>query len=270
MLNGVFRSAVMLMIWLSLSASSRPNPHAEAKQADSQSAIADSVSDIATTYREQTKRSEAQKDTEPCEAGDDRRYSDLCAQWKSADAAAEAAQWAGFGAVASIISLVGIIAALLISIWSNLIIRRTAKHELRAYLGVKSVVAAPDGSGHLSAKIILQNFGSTPAQEVTARIAGCVGDFPSSVLDGNHPEPENQICPGSLHPGAEFDLYASADIIDQSALFEGHHGFYVYGRVNYTDFDGDQHTTNFCYRGTESTLMNKGEMRVSFEGNDAT
>jgi hypothetical protein len=73
-----------------------------------------------------------------------------------------------------------------------------------------------------------------------------------------------------VHPGADFDLYASDNIISLPEMLAGTHGFYVYGVVEYSDFDGDQHETNFCYRGTESTLMNKGQMRVSFEGNAAT
>lgn len=245
-------------------------PESASQQAKSEAVTADALKDIASTYREQTKRTQADKNTEPCKAGDDRRYSDLCAQWKAADAASDAASWGKWGAVASVISLVGVLGAVGISIWSNLIIRKTAKHELRAYLGVGSVRAAPDGAGHITARVIISNFGSTPAQNIVTKVAGVVREFPSQVLDGTGPAPEPQICPTTLHPGSEFEIFAGTTIRSVEAMFEGNDGFYVYGSVQYDDFDGDHHETNFCFRGTESTLMNKGEMRVSFEGNNAT
>lgn len=245
-------------------------PKGESQQGQTEASIANTLEDIASTYREQTKRAQADRNTEPCNAGDDRRYSDLCAQWKAADAANDAAFWGKLGFIVGTLSLIGVLGALGISIWSNLIIRKTAKHELRAYLGVSSIDAAPDGNGSITARIIVRNFGSTPAQNITSKVAGVVREFPSQTFDGRGPEPKSQICPATIHPGSEFDLFAGTKIRSIEALLDGDDGFYVYGSIEYDDFDGDHHETNFCYRGTQSTLVNKGQMRVSFEGNNAT
>ena len=46
--------------------------------------------------------------TDPCEKGQDRRESDLCAQWKAADAAARAALWAMIGTFVAALGTIGL------------------------------------------------------------------------------------------------------------------------------------------------------------------
>jgi hypothetical protein len=50
---------------------------------------------------------------QPCKPGEDNRDSDLCAQWKAADATADAALWAMLGAIIGLISVIGIF----ITVW---------------------------------------------------------------------------------------------------------------------------------------------------------
>jgi hypothetical protein len=63
----------------------------EKQQAQSQRSIAESLTAISAL--EISKDQRPDKTIEPCKIGDDRRYSDLCAQWKAADAAASSAYW---------------------------------------------------------------------------------------------------------------------------------------------------------------------------------
>lgn len=63
----------------------------EKQQAQSQQSTAESLAAIVALERGRDQRPD--KTTEPCKTGDDRRYSDLCAQWKAADAAAASAYW---------------------------------------------------------------------------------------------------------------------------------------------------------------------------------
>lgn len=178
--------------------------------------------------------------------------------------------------VVGILGALGLIIALTLSFCANrtagrslALAKDTSDHQLRAYLGVSEARASLAGEDEIAARLVVKNFGSTPAHNVSARVRGWVGSFPSHITTETHPLPEDQSFIGTVHPGGTFEIYACGSIPDSAAVANGDQGLYVYGDVRYLDFNKVPRITNFCWRGTESTLLNKGELRPSFHGNDA-
>jgi len=100
----------------------------------------------------------AEKDA-GCEDGQDKRSSDLCAQWEAVDAARKAALYSLLGMVAAIVSAAFLFLTLRLG-------RNVARAELRPYMLVDEASAATSGS--VEAHLCLRNFGNTPAFDVQA------------------------------------------------------------------------------------------------------
>jgi hypothetical protein len=75
--------------WLTLAASP-PRNGTQGEQAKPQSTIAETLRELNSTLQNANKPDEGAK---PCAKGEDNRNSDLCAQWKAADAAADGVDW---------------------------------------------------------------------------------------------------------------------------------------------------------------------------------
>lgn len=137
------------------------------EQADAQQSVAASLDRIASRYDDAAERAQrADQEEGPCGEGKYGSNSDLCAQWKAADAASDSAWWAWAAAISSIVGTAGVVAALGIGWHSNYIARDTAKRQLRAYIGftnwsVKTV------KGKTIYTTGIQNFGQTPAYRLT-------------------------------------------------------------------------------------------------------
>ena len=122
-----------------------------------------------------------------CQPGQDDRQSDLCAQWKAADAATDAAYWAQLTWVAGIIGLVigggTLFAAWRAAHWAKKAADHTetaataakdslthakemAAVQLRPYLHVDEIAFEPKAvKGRKDVAIRVKNFGSTPATD---------------------------------------------------------------------------------------------------------
>ena len=164
----MLRGYRLLVIALGLAlAAHHPNAEAQPKQPDTQERSTRALEGIASRYDEQTRRSESSHETEQCQQGDDKRNSDLCAQWKAADAAADSAWWAAVGGFAGAISTLLVLIALWFAFRSNWIARDTAKRQLRAYCGVLSFEGQGIGLNdepHFVLTIV--NTGQTPAKRL--------------------------------------------------------------------------------------------------------
>jgi hypothetical protein len=162
--------------------------HAHAKSGDQQSttqeAIAESLQDIATAKRQEAERAErADKDESPCGEGQYGSNSDLCAQWKAADSAANSAWWAWVASVSTIISTAAVVVAIGLTYQSNLIARDTARRQLRAYIvfdGLKANAHSGHGGG-IRYAVLLRNVGQTPSQKVLHKFSTMLA--PSDVPD---------------------------------------------------------------------------------------
>ena len=146
-------------------AAHHPNAEAQPKQPDAQERSTRALENIASRYDDQAERSEGSREAEQCQQGDDKRYSDLCAQWKAADAAADSAWWAAVAGFATAISTVLVLIALRLAFSSNSIARDTAKRQLRAYCNICEV--GPEGLNveyEPGFVVTVINSGQTPAR----------------------------------------------------------------------------------------------------------
>lgn len=169
MLKSSWRVLVALALMLAFSHFSA---NAAVQQDGHKQSIANSLRDIASTYREQSERSArpGRKD-EPCRYGEEKRYSELCAQWKAADAAVQAAdaannanQWARWTTWLGMINALFVVIAVGLNIQANSISGKAARHQLRAYLTAPTVKVDLNRRWRICATIT--NVGQTTAGSI--------------------------------------------------------------------------------------------------------
>ncbi len=164
-------------------AASPPRQAGDAKQAETDTRVANTLDRIASTLQNGAER---EVPNEPCENGGEASHSDLCAQWKAAEGAQSGANatWL-FGIVGSLIGGATLIAAIAAARYARSAahaamqsvrstekglrqLERQSRRELRAYITVKSAELHRD---HMKAtpraEIVLINTGQTPAYDVT-------------------------------------------------------------------------------------------------------
>jgi hypothetical protein len=135
--------------------------------------MAEALGNIAATYDRQAEDARRSPDKHPCQPGQDNRESDLCAQWKAADAADRAAWWSRYSGALSLIGLIGVAGALLLTVQSNRIAARTSRLQLRPYvLPIKPRISrvterrGEDEVERWAIKFRIRNGGVTPARNV--------------------------------------------------------------------------------------------------------
>jgi hypothetical protein len=119
----------------------------------------------------------------PCAKGVDNRDSELCAQWKAADAAKDAADWTQRGFWIGIVGFLGLLTTLYytrqaVKVASEAtndarkaleIAERTADRQLSPYVYVERIEALDFSAESLVVNIKIKNFGQTPAQNFKTR-----------------------------------------------------------------------------------------------------
>jgi hypothetical protein len=166
MLRGYW--GIILALGLIL-AGHHPNAVAQPKQESAADRGARALQSLASRYDEQTKGAERSSYEQPCKQGDDKRNSDLCAQWKAADAAAGSARWAAISGFATAASTLLVLVALYFAFRSNWIARDTARRELRAYLVFRNVRCEFTTMSDYEVHGEIVNVGQTPAYDVQVR-----------------------------------------------------------------------------------------------------
>lgn len=219
-----------------------------------------------------------------CDGTEGSRDHDLCQQWRMAGAAETQLVASTFGIAASVV-------AAIFTAWAALaaaqaakaadaaveITERTAKQELRAYVGAEiSEISFQSDAKNLPFKFRLKitNNGATPAYQV--QIFSHVDIHPVPLPDGfdlskgrggNNPSMA-VVQPHSVTHGQSI-ASRMFDATELGAIREGRaRRLYVYGRVAYVDAFGQPQTTDFC-----SSLVGDGsdwQAENSKEGNDAT
>ena len=105
----------------------------------------------------------------PCLNPQSGTESDLCAQWKAADAAADSAWWAGFAGWFGGLNFLGVLAAIGLAFHSNRIARDTSNAQLRPYVHGHLIEWQQRGGGgefYIDFKVKFTNAGQTPAKEL--------------------------------------------------------------------------------------------------------
>lgn len=180
-----------------------------------------------------------------CGPGQDDRSSDLCAQWKAADAAADAAWWARFGGLATIISLLAVALATYETIRANRIAREAMQRQLRAYVSVSEFEIRDLTVGKTPwVSLTFRNDGQTPAYNVRQRcFVEPFGDqIPDNCLALSNPsraKPAPVVSPGgvfSVHP-----WLGSQWTSEQQAEFDaGRLKVFTWGDLQYVDAFGSE------------------------------
>ena len=244
---------------------------AQSDQQNTTRSTEQSLANIAMAIQEANK---APKPDPGCKPGQDDRSSDLCAQWKAADAAAESATWtfatfilAIFGTVIGAFTLI----AAGFAAWyarhaaietrrsadtadiGNAISADTAKRQLRAYLGVAaSIVPVRNDERSLSGvrgvtshdiRIEIKNFGQTPASLLYTRIEHFKGSVPYAPEEepsrGQYPDRPPML----LAPGAVSETFWRCGLskAQLNGVKEGTAAIYLTIHLIYTDIYGDEH-----------------------------
>lgn len=234
--------------WLIVSAAPHPDPKAEREQVHAQQSISSSLDNIAATYREQAERGARPPQTQPCGPREYQGKDDLCAQWKAADAAADASWWAKVGSFASAISTFLVLLALYLAFRSNWIARDTAKRQLRAYMNLSEIKLMSRNVGApVTTKVIFSNTGQTPARRVQVKFEIMSG--PSSAEE-EHFAPDQTLPdriggsigrdqPIRVYPG----LKTNWEAVDEEAFVDGLCTIWVFGEISYEDIFGERHHT---------------------------
>lgn len=152
--------------WLALAAASPPptNP-TEHSQSNSQSPTRDQFERAIVALEAQKPDA---KDS-GCQSGEDNRQSDLCAQWKAADAAF-GSMWAAI--VGLLIGTATLGFAWRAAHWAKKAAEETARNAnvtekgLRAYLWVEKVIIRNDEGHPMAFECTLRNDGQTPGSKV--------------------------------------------------------------------------------------------------------
>ncbi len=242
------------------------------KQANPQHSIAESHGNIATTYDQDAVREQGpDKQAEPCKRGDDRRYSDLCAQWKAADAASESAWWAWAGSFIGLASLVGVLAAIRLTYQANQIASNTAQQQLRAYLSVQSakIILAPNHDNFWVAQMVLKNSGATPAHDVQFIVV--VERGLAEEVDTLKPQPDWQKA-SKAAVGPNNEICCSVDIqgiqpAEVKGIKDGSYSIMIFGEARYVDAFGRCWETATRHEVYIRGERNSVELVACIEGN---
>ena len=241
-----YRSIVFALVgWLSLANAQGPSTNTEQPKAEANQL--QPVKPIAPPTTEAVEPVESPELYRPCDQGQDARNSDLCAQWKAADAARDAANWTYWGVLLGIVGTVGLFWTLYytrkavlaaesatkdadsalaiasrnadaaakmakIAAETNEIARQSQLAELRPYIYVKE---SRIENGMVF--VHLHNFGRTPAIGLRVKANWAVvdnpysGPFPGALIDSDHSL--------ELAPSQHLELdFALAGITDEMSV----------------------------------------------------
>ena len=153
---------------------------------------------------------------------------------------------------------------------------RTAKHELRAYMGVERIRIHQDSTntnipGDWSIKI--RNFGKTMAKDTEVWIAGAIGDGTGNSSSGDR-RSKTVVMPNEA---MGFREAIEKTPKDSEGFRQGSASIYVHGKITYKDVFGENHWTAFRFKGGRAdeffdreTTQREWKVRTDGEGaNDA-
>jgi hypothetical protein len=246
-----YRCIIVALVGLTLIGAGEPPKEGSAtKQEPTQSELLNAASSISAAIS--NIQIPVEKDP-GCGDRKDRRESDLCAQWKAADAASDAAQYAYWT------MLLGFAGTLLLvaTFWET---RQTSRAELRAYITVDpKVLRLFAKTGEVDAGLAILNTGKTPA--FNALWAGNIVvstdeklERDLGVTDFRYPQGRStkSTIHAERHAMAGLKSNPPIKIPDLRAAIQGEEvNLYVFGTVWYDDAFSKRRLTNFCFRADD-------------------
>jgi hypothetical protein len=222
----------ILALGLILSAAGPPNSgNGQNPPKDSSKQVEGPLQSIAASLQEANKPSNL---TQPCDENDDHRDSDLCAQWKAADAARSAANAAWvFGTIGTLIGALTLIAASAAAFFAKKAAdhtetaanaaadavtetRRIGEAQVRAYLTIEKLECRRARDG-VSFKATVRNSGNSPALAVQIIIKVVHRDGTKSIIE---PLEEHTVGAQSIGELAECFWLYDASIGKKTILAE--------------------------------------------------
>jgi hypothetical protein len=205
-----------------------------------------------------------------CRNKTDKRDSNVCAQWKAADAGRDAADYALWSAVLTALGTVFLV-------WTLWETRKSAVREQRAYIRAELA----DGVVLPGQKIVigmnLINYGKTPARKCAVETSAVVRAPNWDWADEQPPLKSSDDRPNiTLHPDCPYRIHAEMDdVLPQEifdAVMDGRAVVFARGRVIYEDVFRRTRTTTFQveFHGVDSGDGTDGRLRIAARGNDFT
>lgn len=188
----------------------------------------------------------------PCVAGSEDRSSELCAQWKAADATRENANWAKWTFWTAVAS-VTVTCVSLIFLWLNLSeIRKQGRQEFRAYVRLEPMIDVLIVGAPVCVRIKHINYGRTPANRLKS--AGGASIKPINESDGSGtPFPDEAAAEMTIHGGSESTsiVYLNKINLTQDGFDKFNNGVVVW-RFKYSsyykDVFGKKHQTHIYFK----------------------
>lgn len=246
----IYRYLIVAAVgWLSLAAASPPKQKSPAPdKTDSAAQIHEASRAIVSAIRDTDKPAEHDGG---CEKGDEKRESDLCAQWKAADAAADAATYAFWGLIGTAIGT-GLL------VWTLAETRANSRRELRAYLSVRTsathITVLPGKGFQFESEAIVHNGGSTPGYACVsfANVIAAPPEAAEGYLRKALPIEKSSLNGGSVvHSGEDLPTEFNREMIiamnEIDDVLNGTRWLFLYGVTSYLDTFGVRRRTDFCF-----------------------
>ncbi|AMK18572.1 MULTISPECIES: hypothetical protein [Sphingobium] len=284
MLKGNWRVGAALAGLILAGANAPPKQVEQPKQAAIQSELSKAVASESTPIS--SVRIPNDRDT-GCSKGEDKRESDLCAQWKAADAAREAAEYAWYTMLLGFVGTIIGFAGTLLLVFTFFETRKTARAELRAYVAVDMDGMEINGrTGAAEVKLKICNQGQTPAFK-SVWAGNVVISTPEqlerdlAVTPRKQPEMGRRVpatVNGHQTASGSFFNHVPFTVEEMKAAVSGEKSLFVFGFVWYEDAFGKKRETVFCYQSAPLPPPNISGKPIAQEGqwsqthffNDAT
>lgn len=206
-----------------------------------------------------------------CEEGHDDRKSDLCAQWKAADAAAESANvarvqlWLG-----TIIGALTLFAAAAAAVYAGRAAKHTARSvavteemgraQTRAYIDA-IMAKIHDDTESISVRVTLRNEGQTPAKAIVLFGTTQVVDVRLAIEPAPFASLREGHAWGPLRSGGELTVPITCDGTTRHYnAVESAHGplsIRAFGRVRYITIFDETYETEFSFHTNRARHMLK-------------
>jgi hypothetical protein len=178
---------VGLGLYIGLLAAQHPNPPAKSQQIQTAQPVRSASEDIDASDDERAERIHSATYEAECNPANEKRDSDLCAQWKAADAAADSARWTYVGNWIGGISGFLVLIAIGLAYQANRIARSGVEAQLRAWIIIKITEVIGfrmfNEKPQFHIRSVVKNIGQTPAKEVSYYMSMAFGDDPRAHLD---------------------------------------------------------------------------------------
>ena len=219
---------------------------------------------------------------EPCHNAKSGPNSDLCQQWRMAEATESLVELTRPQVVAAItaafMAIFGAVVATIAAFWAKEaaqhtkraadIADRTSKQELRAYV-CATFPRETKGSvqkGTFNTRIKIRNVGQTPAFKIQSKTIARVLDVSVERTDAFPPIVHSGDKTKSIFPNIEDSINVRMpDVITEDQIVEmelGRKNIYVWGAIKYEDVFGAEHVTRYAF----FTSVKSGDYHRLFDG----